>query len=146
VVEVVPDVAKSTRRGRRQLRACRDVCGLCVPRDLHASPGRSRRDGRGAARSVLNLGDLREDFAAKEPDVVDVRDVVQVEVDGVGVGRAELGQTAEDVAGVPVTPLASIRASASPRAAARRAAWPLDPGVDLQRGDLPTGSTRCRPR
>jgi hypothetical protein len=95
--------------------------------------------GRGPARSVLNLGDLREDFAAKEPDVVGVRDVVQVEVDGVGACRAELGQAARMSPGVPVTPMASIRASASPRAAAPRAAWPLDPGVDLQRGDLPTG-------
>lgn len=35
---------------------------------FHASRGQEPTGGRGLARSVLNLGDLREDFAAEEPE------------------------------------------------------------------------------
>jgi uncharacterized membrane protein YoaK (UPF0700 family) len=82
--------AAGTVAGRVRLRVA--GAGLRVP------PGQEAAGGREARPFGTNLGDLREDCAAEEPDVVQVRDVVQGGVDGVGAGRAELGQPAEEVA------------------------------------------------
>ena len=59
MVEIVPGVAKSTRRGRRQLRACRDICRLRASRDLLRGI-RPRRTVR--CHSVLTAKHFPSDF------------------------------------------------------------------------------------